>query len=508
MGIIIAWTISLAGALGTAILLKAIVNLTDRTRREIERCATGDLSQGVTPVRLPPFSRLASSAVLVINLLQLFARDTWVAAQRLETAMREVISSVGRIRQSGEAILRDGAQLAQMTATAASTADRALRDTGEIQRTAGEIGSAVGDLAQQGKATRALADQGAATVEGVAGAMEAINQAFSILEDRIYRLTEAAQEIAQVLSSIDGVSRQTSLLALNASIEAARAGDQGRGFAVVAQEIQQLAASSAQSVGATYALLERVEQNVGETLVAIQQEKEQLVGGAGRVSEIGHAFRQIQEAVAAMDALAGRVAEQLDETNQALRSVASSVTELAGLNERISAFAGSVRESLAGQQESAAAADEACGVLDLVFHDLTDLTRRITLPQAKPGDRGYLGPDEAAKLLQAVAQDPAVAGWRAADHLRTFQAVRVAHPQFEALWSVSLNGDLFASFPSAGLKNAADRPWWKEANAVEVYRSRPYVSAITQEECVTVTVAVRNARGEKVGLLGADLRLS
>jgi methyl-accepting chemotaxis protein len=508
MSTLIAWVISVGGALVTAAVLRYIALVADRTRRETERCATGDLSGGLTPARIPPFSRLTAGIVLVLNLLQLFARDTRVAAQRVEAALREVITTVGRIRDTGQAVLQESGQLAEMTVSAAGSAGEARRSTEEARQMAGEISTAVRRLSEQGRRTLELAERGTLTVDGVVQAMGGIHESFSVLEERTVRLTEATREVSTVLATIADISRQTSLLALNASIEAARAGEQGRGFAVVAGEVQGLASSTARSVETTYTLLGRVGQSVNETLAAIQAEKDQLAEGAAKVGEIGRDFQEIHGAVAATDDLVTRVSGQVGDTNAVLERVAGAVEDLAALNERLSRLAGRVRQSIESQQESVATTEEACGVLDLVFHDLADLTHQIKLPRGKAGDPGRLGPEEAATLLQALAARPELVDWRKENHLTAFRRVRLAHPQLEALWSVALNGDLVASVPSAGLKNAAERPWWREASAREVYRSQPYISTITQEECVTVTVAVRDPRNGKVGILGADLRLA
>ena len=222
---------------------------------------------------------------------------------------------IGRLAEFSEQLSADARAL---TSVADRNNEGVRRQRSEIDMVATamtEMAAAVQEVANHateaaGAAHKAKSEAGEGT-QVVGGVVESINGLAGEVEsaaDVIRRLDQRSEGIGAVVDVIRGIAEQTNLLALNAAIEAARAGEQGRGFAVVADEVRTLAQRTQGSTQEIQEIVEALQQEASEAVRVMEQGRGQAQTSVGQASEAGRVLRNITDAVAAIDELNAQIA--------------------------------------------------------------------------------------------------------------------------------------------------------------------------------------------------------
>jgi twitching motility protein PilJ len=235
------------------------------------------------------------------------------------------------IQQTGQAVLQMAQQIHQVSRAASESADVA-------------------------QASLNAAAQGESAVQGAIGSMQQLREQMQESAKRIKRLGDSSLEIGDIVDLISGITEQTQVLALNAAIQAASAGEAGRGFAVVAEEVQRLAERCGDAARQIAQLVKTVQADAQEAVAAMERSTQRVVEGAQRSDSAGAALaeihrvsqhladliRGISAAAGEQTTLADHVAHNIDSiltvtehTRQGTQMTAASVSELALLADEL-----------------------------------------------------------------------------------------------------------------------------------------------------------------------------
>lgn len=288
--------------------------------------------------------RLNNSVIAVLQAVnQLSERDLTVKAPVTEDVMGAVSDSINQLAGETARVLHGvtgiADQVAQVSTNVKQQADN-VAQTAEKERqnvdqmmhslqTAVQTMDRVAEMAERSNQSAEQATQvtnnALNTVNDTVRGMESIRATIAETEKRIKRLGERSQEISGIVNLINTISERTHVLALNASMQAAVAGEAGRGFSVVAEEVQRLAESSRNATQQIATLVGNIQQETNETINTVNRTIGQVVEGSEQAQAAGEQMRLTQEIttqlVSQVQGIAQASAQQKDMSQQLLQAV-------------------------------------------------------------------------------------------------------------------------------------------------------------------------------------------
>jgi methyl-accepting chemotaxis protein len=346
----------------------------------VERAADGDLTVEATPrSELDVLGRAQAKLIArqrdLIDKTKTAAASVAEAGRQLTKAAEQTAQATRQITSTIQQVARGASEQSTSLQQTAQTVEQLSRAIDQIAQGSSEqskgveeasgivkrVSNAIADVTanaragdEEWKSTAASAAEGARKTHDTVEGMGKIKKAMDGVSSRVTDLGKRSEEIGNIVGTIDDIAAQTNLLALNAAIEAARAGEQGRGFAVVADEVRKLAERSSVATKEIAALVGGTQSQVREAVTAMQQGSQDIDAGYKLANEAGEALDDILTR-------SGSVGRQVDQ----ISSAAKQLQELSnGMVEAIERINHIVEQNAAATQQMTASSSVVSRTVD------------------------------------------------------------------------------------------------------------------------------------------------
>ncbi|GAB6159276.1 hypothetical protein JCM39194_24760 [Desulfotomaculum varum] len=291
-------------------------------------------------------------------------------SSRLHEKSRRVDSLALELSGGYQNIAAGAAETAAMTNDIAVSVEKVSNNAEQVVSKIEQVDTNIKGIVNSSQQAAGLAGQGESGLRSIVQEIEVIQQVARDSEQTVRQLNQDAGKISQIVNLINQIAEQTNLLALNAAIEAARAGEHGRGFAVVADEVKQLAEQSANATKEIHRLVNTIQDKSSAAVDSMTHSVSQIARSTRTLEEVGGIFKQIALAV-------NKLAEEIQGSTAATEEMFNAIQNVISAIEDVSAamqnVAASTQEQTANIEEIAASSKE----FTVLVADLNAIAEKI-----------------------------------------------------------------------------------------------------------------------------------
>ena len=326
--------------------LQSTADLNQRNQEAILRLLDemGSLAEGDLTVKATVTEDITGAIADSVN----FAVE---ALRSLVTTINETAVQVAAAAQETQATAMHLAEAAEHQAQQITSASAAIN---EIAVSIDEVSKNSAESADVAQRSVQIAGKGAAIVRQTIQGMDNIRDQIQETSKRIKRLGESTQEIGSIVELINDIAEQTNILALNAAIQAASAGEAGRGFAVVADEVQRLAERSGGATKRIETLVQTIQADTNEAVSSMEQTTSEVVAGARLAEDAGLALGEIEKVSNDLADLIQNISEAARQQSAAATNISATMNVIQEITTQTSAGASQTAESIGNLAQLAA----------------------------------------------------------------------------------------------------------------------------------------------------------
>ena len=312
--------------------------LNDRNQEAIMRLLDemGSLAEGDLTVKATVTEDMTGAIADSINF----------AVEQLRTLVATINDTSVQVASSAQETQATAMHLADAAEHQAQEINTATDRINEIASSINQVSRNSADSAEVARRSVQIATNGAGVVRQTIAGMDSIRDQIQETSKRIKRLGESSQEIGSIVELINDISEQTNILALNAAIQAASAGEAGRGFAVVADEVQRLAERSSGATKRIESLVQTIQADTNEAVSSMEQTTSEVVAGARLAEDAGTALGEIEKVSSDLSGLIEGISVAAQEQSTAATDITQTMNTIQSITAQTSQGASQTAQSI------------------------------------------------------------------------------------------------------------------------------------------------------------------
>ncbi|WP_280770014.1 methyl-accepting chemotaxis protein [Salipaludibacillus daqingensis] len=287
------------------------------------------------------------------------------SANETSRAAEEISDSIQQVASGAELQVEKASENEETVNGMSKSIDRITISIKEVNRS-------TEDSAQK-------ANHGTEVIGSAVSQMKVIHDITDEIDESVNKLAERSEKIGSIVSLITGVAEQTNLLALNAAIEAARAGEHGKGFAVVADEVRKLSEQTSVATNEIKTLIDHIQTDVKESVLFTKNGREAVQSGMNSVEDAGHSFEELTHAINQVSSQMAEVTSSIERIDDGVHSVEASVKESSTIAEQSAGYTQNVAASAEEQNASMEEIDASANQLAKMAEELQQVIRSFTI---------------------------------------------------------------------------------------------------------------------------------
>ncbi|MEO5566256.1 MAG: methyl-accepting chemotaxis protein [Luteimonas sp.] len=276
------------------------------------------------------------------------------AVEQLRSLVQTITDTSVQVASSAQETQATAMHLAEAAEHQATEINSASDRISEIAASINQVSKNSAESAEVAQRSVRIATNGAGVVRQTIAGMDSIRDQIQETSKRIKRLGESSQEIGSIVELINDISEQTNILALNAAIQAASAGEAGRGFAVVADEVQRLAERSSNATKRIESLVQKIQADTNEAVSSMEQTTSEVVAGARLAEDAGTALGEIESVSTNLADLIQGISSAAQQQSAAASNITQTMNTIQSITAQTSQGASQTAESIGNLAQLAA----------------------------------------------------------------------------------------------------------------------------------------------------------
>lgn len=471
----------------------------------VEQLVKGDCFTTFNPEEFSEAKGLAEKLKQLQAKMASQAFETQVASAQVASVSDKIETYFQKQTKMNQSVHQKASDIANINQQNLSLIDQTLNEANEALEVVAKTSESTNQLSQVGQASQKEIKKQVSEIVSVVQHIESIAESTKKTDKLLKVLQQSSNKISSIVDTVQAFSKQSHLVSMNASIEAARSGEAGKGFAVIADEMGRLAEESSTSVNGIYDLIEDLTLAIKDVTQCNEENQKTINETVQKSEDVNQGLNHIEVTYNTVLTHIDTIAELSSKSQLFFEGVEKTFKATAtGVNQMANGFE-ILQQDIAEQfncnrdiQKLKVRLGEAASGLEIVSSG----TNVDTLMENR--DQMKLLSEKMQRQLQKWSSDAMLGTLDGQTHQAKIDEWMNKYQELDALWTNDLVGNFIYSNPPSGIENAKIRKWFKEGVNGKDYISSVYISAISKKPCITISVPIVS-ENQIVGVLGADI---